>query len=190
MTARFCAREADVLELVAIGQWPRQASDDLAAHVVGCAACSDVVMVALALRDGDDQMTDTADVAVVPDAAAVWQRAQWRARQEAMRVASRPVVAAQAVAAIGILALIAGGTAWLMNLLPDRGEIAGTATDRASSFFAAVAASWSSVARVAGETSPSLMWILPLAVGGIVGAVGLALLLSTIADLASDRPAR
>lgn len=190
MSGSFCAREADVLELAAIGQWPRQASDELVAHVARCTSCADLVTVALAFRDGSDDALDDGRVAALPDAATVWQRAQWQARQEAMRVASRPVVVAQAVAAIGILALIVGGTAWLMNLLPARDEIVSAAMDRASSLFTGGAAIWSSATTGAGDASSSLMWILPVVMGSLVIVVGLALLLSTLADFASDRPAR
>ena len=46
-----CARETDVLDLIAIGQWPARADATLAAHVASCASCSDLAIVASAITD-------------------------------------------------------------------------------------------------------------------------------------------
>jgi hypothetical protein len=55
MSAKFCVREEDVLELVVIGQWPRQASSELLAHVAGCAACADALVVSLAVASANEE---------------------------------------------------------------------------------------------------------------------------------------
>jgi hypothetical protein len=109
----LCPRETDVLELVAIGQWPARADAELRAHVAACASCADMAAVAAAVVDARD--AGAARVRV-PDASLVWFRAQLRAREEAARRAARPLWLAQvaAVAAVVIaLALWSGGlTDW------------------------------------------------------------------------------
>lgn len=185
MSAACCAREPDVLALVAIGQWPRQADDALVAHVAACGACADALIVALAMRETIDE----APPAAVPDAAAVWQRAQWRARQEAMRVASRPVLAAQAVVVAGVIATLALVSLWLADRLPGRRVVAGAVVARGSLLVAPLRDAWASMVG-ALEPSASAIWTVSALVAVPLLVVGLALLLSTIADLASDRPAR
>lgn len=105
MNAPVCSHERDVLDLVAIGQWPQRADAPLRAHVAGCATCTEVAEVAVAVREWGD-----ADpVAHVPDASIVWHRAQVKARAAASRTASRPVWVAQGVAALAF----AAGLAWM-----------------------------------------------------------------------------
>jgi hypothetical protein len=111
-----CPRETDVLELIAIGQWPARAGADLRAHVASCAGCADLAAVATAIVDARDL---GATRVRVPDASLVWFRAQLRAREEAARRAARPLWLAQvaAVASVVIaLALWSGGlTGWFTN---------------------------------------------------------------------------
>lgn len=99
--ARSCPRETDVLDLVAIEQWPARADAQLRAHVETCPVCSDLVVAASAiveLRNGQAQPS-------VPDASVVWYRAEVRAREEAARQASRPILAAHGLAVAGVAAL-------------------------------------------------------------------------------------
>ncbi len=121
MTTRHddgCAHEREVLDLVAVGQWPGRADAALQSHVAGCATCREVAAVAVAVREwADDPRPVT-----VPDASVVWYRAQVRAREEAARRATRPVLAAQVVAlATVILALTTIGPSaqWYLALVPD-----------------------------------------------------------------------
>jgi len=97
-----CACERDVLDLVAIGQWPSRADETLRAHVAACATCAEVAAVAAAVREWADE-TDNPQPVKVPDASVVWYRAQVRARQEATRRASRPVLVAQLVALVAVV---------------------------------------------------------------------------------------
>lgn len=185
MTESFCAREADVLALVAIGQWPRQANDALVAHVKACAACSDALVVSLACAGA----ADVPAAADLPDAAAAWQRAQLRAREDALRVAARPVLAAQAVAAAGLLGVVGLSAAWLAGEVPSSDAIVAMVTERASAAVSRVAG-LSLPAMTGGEQIPGLAWILSALLGGVGLAVGLALLLSTLVDRLPDRSVR
>lgn len=97
-----CAHERDVLDLVAIGQWPARADEALRAHVAACGTCAEVAAVAAAVRDWADE-ADAVVPAIVPDASVVWYRAQVRAREEATRRASRPVLVAQLVALVAVV---------------------------------------------------------------------------------------
>jgi hypothetical protein len=104
MTPRTsCPHEADVLDLVAIGQWPARADAALTEHVASCEICSDVAVVATAMADlGEASMAAVR----VPDASAVWYRAQVAAREELARRATRPVLAAEIAAALGALGVL------------------------------------------------------------------------------------
>jgi hypothetical protein len=97
-----CVHERDVLDLVAIGQWPSRADETLRAHVATCATCAEVAAVAAAVREWADE-TDASEPVKVPDASVVWYRAQVRAREEATRRASRPVLVAQLVALVAVV---------------------------------------------------------------------------------------
>lgn len=185
MNGGFCARESDVLDLVAIGQWPRQADEALVAHVAACDACADALVVALAMHEA----LDDAPPAPVPAATVVWQRAQWQARQEAVRVASRPVLAAQAVVLAGAIAALALVSLWLATRLAGRTATIDAAVTRATSLVAIVRDTWASTL-TAMDPSAGFVWTASALIGVPLLAVALALLLSTIADFASDRPVR
>lgn len=113
-----CPCERDVLDLVAIGQWPARADATLRAHAAECATCAEVAAVAAAVREWADEPQPVK----VPDAAVVWYRAQVRAKEEAARRASRPVFAAQMVALVTVmLAVVTMGPSieWYLALLPE-----------------------------------------------------------------------
>jgi hypothetical protein len=106
-----CLREQDVIEAVTA----RRVDDELGAHLDRCALCRDTADVARAMFDEQD---DTWSEAVVPAADVVWLRAQMRARAEAARVASRPVVVVQALGiacAAGAVAGVIGTIAWWLR---------------------------------------------------------------------------
>ena len=109
-----CAHEDDVLAAVNTGRWPERAEQELRAHVAGCAICQDVVSVAAAFLDSD---AEDARSPRLPESSYVWLRAQVRAREEATRLAARPITVAQAVAfasIVGVLGAVAGATSsWL-----------------------------------------------------------------------------
>lgn len=99
MSTRTCPHETDVLDLVAVDQWPQRADASLQAHVASCALCADVASVATAVREWGD-----ADAAPrMADASLVWHRAQVKARANAARAASKPVWVAQGFALIALI---------------------------------------------------------------------------------------
>lgn len=115
MSAPLCSHERDVLDLVAIGQWPQRADAQLRAHVAQCGSCAEVAEIAAAVREWNE----LALVAPVPDASVVWHRAQVKAREAAARTASKPVWVAQAVALVALvvaLAWIGPGAGWYASL--------------------------------------------------------------------------
>ena len=106
-----CLRENDVLDALASARWPDRVDAELAQHVSSCEVCQDVIAVASAMRDDEDVARHEASV---PSSGQMWWRAEMRARQDAVREASRPVTIAQAVAAALALSIagIAGWFAW------------------------------------------------------------------------------
>jgi hypothetical protein len=182
MTPRVCSREHDVLTLVSIGQWPRQAETELVAHVAGCASCAETVTVAAALRELDyDEVT-----ASLPDARAVWQRAQWQARQDAMARAARPVVAMQGVAVIGTLTLMVVAAVWLSTRLLFGERIAAFWRSLRTAAASAGAAAVTVADLLTFEIPGSVVWLLAGAITLGLTAVAIAIGLSTLADLQSE----
>ena len=108
MTLVECPREADVLDALASARWPNRVDRDLRDHVASCAICADVLTVAAAMQDDHDAAWKEASV---PSSGQMWWRAELRARQEAIRDASRPVTIAQGVAVVLAL-VVAGGAGW------------------------------------------------------------------------------
>lgn len=99
MSRHMCPHERDVLDLVAVGQWPRRADAALQAHVEECGMCAEVASIATAVREwGGD-----APPARLPDSSIVWHRAQLRAKTEAARAAARPLWVAQAFALAALI---------------------------------------------------------------------------------------
>ena len=96
MSARMCPHEREVLDLVAIDQWPQRADAALVAHVTSCESCAEVASVASAVREWGE----SAPPARMPESSIVWHRAQLRAKAEAARTATRPLWAAQAFAVV------------------------------------------------------------------------------------------
>lgn len=92
-----CAFEQELVDAVATNRWPGRADPALRSHVAGCPICSDVAVFAAALLDDRDAALAEA---AVPPASAVWWRSQLRAREEAARLAARPIVVVQAAATV------------------------------------------------------------------------------------------
>jgi len=110
-----CNREHEVFEAITSG---KEFDVELDNHVAKCNICNDVVVVTRALFE--QHLKGLEDVRV-PPAGLVWWRAELRARQEATRVAERPLTLVHAFAgacAIGVaLALIVGMLPWLQDWL-------------------------------------------------------------------------
>jgi hypothetical protein len=182
MTPRICPRESDVLGLVSINQWPRQADVDLVMHVAGCAACAETVTVAAALR----QMEDDEVSPPLPDARAVWQRAQWQARQDAMSRAAGPVVAMQGIAGVGTLTLLVVTAVWLGTRAPvgERLTAYWNGLKAASASIGSAAVSGAGVFTF--DVPAGTVWLLGGALALGLTAVAVAVGLSTLADLQSE----
>jgi hypothetical protein len=117
-----CEHEQDLLDSIAARRWPIRADAALVQHVASCRLCADVAEVALAFLDDRDQAG--ADEAV-PHASVVWWKAQIRAREEAARLATRPIllvqIASTICAAVVSLAVAPAATAWVRELLTALG---------------------------------------------------------------------
>jgi hypothetical protein len=152
-----CVRESDLLDALAEGRWPETCDQELRAHVASCAICTDIATVALPLLSDRHAAVQRADV---PTSAIVWWRAQMRARQEAARVATRPITVVQGVSAAAFFAL---AIAVIVN-------------------FAPAIASAVSLPSVPSEV-PSLSSLVPTTFAGLLlaGALGVSLLLGPIA---------
>ena len=119
-----CPYESDVLDALASHRWPARAGQDLRAHVETCDGCRDLAAVANALmHDGDVAFA----AAHVPSSASVWHRAQLRAREEAARVAMRPIGFVQGIAfscaIAAMIALAVWGLPIAASLLPTYARI-------------------------------------------------------------------
>lgn len=111
---RECPFEGDVLDALASKRWPAKADAALRAHVAECEACGDLASVAGALLCDEEVAYAEARV---PAAAAVWHRAQLRARDEAVRAAMRPIGFVQGVALAGGLAAAITLLVWSLPVL-------------------------------------------------------------------------
>ena len=101
-----CPRESDVLDALASARWPNRVERELADHVASCAVCQDVITVASAIQTDHDWTWREANV---PSSGQMWWRAEMRARQEAIRDASRPVTVAQGMAVLFALVVVVVG---------------------------------------------------------------------------------
>lgn len=102
MTPFECEFEADVAAAALQSGWPERADAQLREHVQTCAVCADVARVVAAVDSARMEM----DLPVLPDSGRVWWVAQMRARREAVHAAQRPLMAANAIAWICVLAAI------------------------------------------------------------------------------------
>jgi hypothetical protein len=113
-----CEFEAEILASVLQGRWPEGIEAHLRAHVAGCAICPEVVTIAGEIHNSREELRQRA---VLPEAGAVWWRAQLRARREAAEVAARPMTVAQVTAfacAVGLLGACFGATStWFQSVL-------------------------------------------------------------------------
>jgi hypothetical protein len=101
-----CPRESDVLDALASARWPNRVDRELADHVASCVVCQDVITVASAIQTDHDSAWREASV---PSSGQMWWRAEMRARQDAIRDASRPVTVAQGMAVLFALVVVAVG---------------------------------------------------------------------------------
>jgi len=181
VTTRLCSREPDVLTLVSIGQWPRQAEIELVSHVATCPSCAEAVTVAAALREIERDEVEV--IGPLPDARVVWQRAQWQARRDEMARAARPVVAMQGIAAIGLITLIVVAAGWLSTrvLFADRIAALWNGLQLAAASIAATALTVADLFTF--EIQGNVVLLLAGAIALGLTAIAIAIAVSTLADV-------
>lgn len=180
MSARpdACPHEADILDLIAIGQWPDRAGADLAAHVASCPACADLALVASSIIDVRDS---GASARRLPDAGIVWLRAQMRARADARRRAARPFLFAQVAGAAALAAILA---IWWGGLMGTVTALVANGWTAALDLFGrqATALTAATPAHDATTAAPGAPWLIPGVVAATLAVVALAFALSRLAD--------
>jgi hypothetical protein len=120
MRAPECNREMEVMETISSGR--HDASLDQ--HIQSCALCQDVVTVVRALHE---ERTEALAEVRVPPAGLVWWKAELRARQDAMRIAQRPLTVTHAFAgacAIGVgIGLLSQMLPWIQKWMSSMGDL-------------------------------------------------------------------
>jgi predicted anti-sigma-YlaC factor YlaD len=109
-----CPFEGEVVAAAMAGRSPAEFDAELRAHLGTCSSCREVADVSAFLSA---ERTEAQAEAHPPSADLVWWRAQRRARLEAARAAEAPVRAAQLVAAIGAVLLVAVAGWWVFGTL-------------------------------------------------------------------------
>ena len=121
-----CNREPELVAAITSGCLPDACNAELRNHIETCGVCKDVVIVARALHE--EHACALEDVRV-PPAGLVWWRAELRARQQASRVAERPLTFAHAFAGactVGVaLALLVGMLPWVQEWLISFNDLPG-----------------------------------------------------------------
>jgi hypothetical protein len=112
MTPFSCARQREVTEMLRRGHWPEACASELRAHVDGCRACSDLVLVTQTFQAARAR---TAAMARPESAGALWWRAQLRRRNAAIARVGKPILGAQIFAFAVALIAGAGVLTWQMR---------------------------------------------------------------------------
>jgi len=106
MKIEQCDREQAVLDALVSGRWATPWGEEIRQHAASCAVCSEVVLVAEALRR--EEQFAQAEVRL-PSAGFVWWKAQLAARRAAEQRAAQPIAlverAAQALGALSAFGL-------------------------------------------------------------------------------------
>jgi hypothetical protein len=137
-----CDREQQVLDALQSGRWAGPWGEEIRGHAAACAVCSEVVLVAEALRH-EEELAQTE--VQLPSAGLVWWKAQRAARRAAEERAAQPIAwVERMVQVFGALALLElgfsewprilgwfGGSKSLMRIPESSLGIA----DRAGEFF-------------------------------------------------------
>lgn len=107
MNRAICEREDQTAAAVRIGR----IDPEIAAHARQCAECADILVVTEFLREGVD-LADHKRLAI-PNAEVIWQKANSKASQEAVRLALRPIRIMKIIAVVAF-----AGSPWLRMSLP------------------------------------------------------------------------
>jgi hypothetical protein len=92
MTLRTCPHDTEVRLLLQLGHWPQSCTPELRAHVEGCRACGDLVLVTMAMRGA---RAESMKAAQLPPPGVLWWRAQLRRRNAAIERINKPILGAQ-----------------------------------------------------------------------------------------------
>jgi hypothetical protein len=95
MTFRTCSFENELMQALKDGHWPQGCGEELRAHVNGCNACSDLVLV---METFQQARNETELAALQGSPSLLWWRAQLRRRYAAEERVSRPITIAQSFA--------------------------------------------------------------------------------------------
>src|SRR5215469_9908643 len=101
MKIQQCDREQNVIDALKSGRWAGPWGEEIRKHAAGCAVCSEVVLVALAMRRENES---TQAEMRLPSAGLVWWKAQLAARRAAEQRATQPIAWAERMAQfVGVL---------------------------------------------------------------------------------------
>jgi hypothetical protein len=168
MRLRSCRHEADLKQLLELGHWPHSCADELRAHVAGCRACGDLVLLTQAFRGA---RAESSSAACPPPASVLWWRAQLRRRNAAVQRIQRPLLGAQVFAFAVALVLLAGILIYeAIHGMPWMAALAGWFTSLKQSPAFHLDALWLSPS---GQSNAGLLYLLPgaamlLLLGGVV----------------------
>jgi len=102
-----CDREQQVLDALRSGRWAGPWGEEIRRHAAACAACSEVVLVAEALRHEEELAQPEVRL---PSAGLVLWKAQFAARRAAEERAAQPIAWVERMARVfGTLALLGLG---------------------------------------------------------------------------------
>jgi hypothetical protein len=100
MRFRACPHDAEVKDVLHRGHWPHSCAPEIRAHVEGCKACRDLVLVTQAFRS---ERAAASAMARIESPGVLWWRAQLRRRNAALEKIARPMLGAQVFAAAVML---------------------------------------------------------------------------------------
>lgn len=109
MKLRSCCRKAELTALLRDSRWPLGADLELRAHVSACGHCSELVLVMTVFQ----QARREAAQAELDAPGTLWWRAQLLRRRKAIETATRPIMVAEIVGLVVVMAALAlSGWRW------------------------------------------------------------------------------
>jgi hypothetical protein len=104
-----CEHEREIAELLHRGHWPQASAPELRAHMAGCRACSELVLVTQVFQQA---RREAAAIPRLDTPGAIWWRAHLRRRNAAIERIGRPLLGAQFFALALSLVVAAGSVIW------------------------------------------------------------------------------
>jgi predicted anti-sigma-YlaC factor YlaD len=163
---RSCSHEPELKALLAAGQWPAAAPEELREHLAQCRSCSDLALLTSSFQA---ERAAASFSAQLPPPGLLWWRAQLRRRNAALEHINRPLLGAQILALTAVL-LAASAFAlffwrdaarWLAGLQP----VSPASTHPAWLWSPTAATQWFSLLWTPGYVLPAIV-VLVLA-GGV-----------------------